>query len=182
MGSECGMANEDWESRFREVYQRALDNYEDAPDSIVPEDIVGEEDVRFLAGIGCSAQELYDFVEDYSTAGEPSLDEVVAVTAIRRDYFLTEQGGKPAAGPWGAAQFPWPGASLGEFRWLPRILAKARAKLRGQLPADLMYGCGGDRNFLRGVGLGAAEFLRMVREAGDDDAKVLEAVKRRVRG
>ena len=29
--------------------------------------------------------------------------------------------------------------------WLPRILVKARLKLRGEMPADLMYGCGGDR-------------------------------------
>ncbi len=172
------MANDAWEQQFRDVYRRALEAYEQDPD-IGPEGIVGGEDLVFLAGIGCSAQELYDFVEDYSAAREPDLEEVVAVTRIRREYFLNEQGGKAAERPWGAERFPWPGASLGGFRWLPRITAKARAKLRGQLPPELMYGCGGDRSFLRGANYGIAEFLELVREAGDDDARIAEAVRKR---
>ncbi|MCX6865247.1 MAG: DUF5069 domain-containing protein [Verrucomicrobia bacterium] len=56
---------------------------------------------------------------------------------------------------------------------LPRILAKARAKLRGELDPDLMFGCGGDRRFLEKHGdIHPADFLRRVWAAGNDDGKL----------
>jgi hypothetical protein len=62
--------------------------------------------------------------------------------------------------------------------WLPRLIVKARLKLRGEMPPDLMYGCGGDRPFLRRMGLTLSGFLELVRDCGDDDATIVEAVKR----
>ena len=62
--------------------------------------------------------------------------------------------------------------------WLPRLIAKARAKLRGEMPGELMYGCGGDRAFLRRVNIHPADFLREVWSARDDDEKIIEYVKR----
>ena len=67
------------------------------------------------------------------------------------------------------------------IRWLPRIIQKARAKLRGEMPPELMYGCGGDRPFLEGVHFGLAEFLRLVWESGDDTRRVVDEVVRRAR-
>ena len=66
--------------------------------------------------------------------------------------------------------------------WLPRLIVKARAKLRGEMPPELMYGCGGDRPFLRGVNIHLADFLRVVWAAGEDDRRVVEHVKRTMRG
>jgi hypothetical protein len=58
--------------------------------------------------------------------------------------------------------------------YLPRILAKAKAKLRGELDPDLMFGCGGDRAFLaRSGGLHLADFLRQVWAADGDDGKIV---------
>ena len=45
-------------------------------------------------------------------------------------------------------QLPAKAAQVDGIAWLPRIIAKARAKLRGEMPPDLMYDCGGDRDFL----------------------------------
>ena len=60
------------------------------------------------------------------------------------------------------------------MRYLPRILKKARHKLRGELDPDIMFGCGGDRNFLSSHGdIHPADFLRNVWAAGDDDAKIV---------
>ncbi len=57
--------------------------------------------------------------------------------------------------------------------YLPRILAKARAKLRGELDSDLMFGCGGDRRFLKNHGdIHPADFLRQVWAAKEDDQKL----------
>ena len=53
--------------------------------------------------------------------------------------------------------------------WLPRLIPKARAKLRGELPPSLMFCCGGDRRFFRERGILPAEFLNLVwRESADE--------------
>jgi len=46
--------------------------------------------------------------------------------------------------------------------WLPRLIPKAKAKLRGELPASLMYSCGGDRNFFKEHAIQSSEFLSLV--------------------
>ncbi len=62
--------------------------------------------------------------------------------------------------------------------YLPRILAKGRAKLRGELDPDLMFGCGGDRRFFKNHGdIHPADFLRHVWAAGDNDQKVADWIK-----
>jgi len=63
------------------------------------------------------------------------------------------------------------------IEWLPRIIEKARLKLRGEMPADLMYGCGGDRPFLRRMKMTLPEFLKLVWESGPDDRRIVNAVK-----
>ena len=42
-----------------------------------------------------------------------------------------------------------------------------------------MYGCGGDRPFLRNMNIELAEFLRLVWSAGNDDRQIVEYVKKR---
>lgn len=141
--------------------------------------LFGPDEVEFLRSIGCTAQELYDFVEDWCELGEPSPDIAVKLAAIRRNYFLTEQNGEHNGRPIPEGGFPARDAELGGFRWLPRIIAKARAKLRGQLPPDLMYSCGGDRDFLRQVRIDPVEFLRLVWSAKNNDQRILEFVRER---
>ena len=58
-----------------------------------------------------------------------------------------------------------------------RIIEKARAKLRGEMPDELMFCCGGDRAFLRKIDLHPADFLREVWAAGDDTQRVVRYVK-----
>ena len=61
--------------------------------------------------------------------------------------------------------------------WLPRLIVKARAKLAGELPPDLMYGCGGDRPFLRERNSSLIDFLRVTLDAGDDDRTIIDYIK-----
>ena len=63
------------------------------------------------------------------------------------------------------------------FAWLPRQIVKARAKLRGEMPAELMYCCGGDRAFFKKVNIDPSDFLRVVWAAREDDHKIIEYVK-----
>ena len=71
-------------------------------------------------------------------------------------------------------EVPTFGEELKGMPYLPRLLAKGRAKLRGELDPDLMFGCGGDRNFLKKHGdLHPADFLRHLWASGDNDEKVV---------
>ena len=128
----------------------------------------------FLAGIGCQPREFFDFIEDYCDGGDPTPGTVLLLAAARRDYFLTIQHGKKSTAVLQPGDLPSKDdTSLGGIRWLARIMTKARAKLRGELHPDIMYCCGGDRSFLEQHGVHAADFLRAVWAAGEDDQKLL---------
>ena len=167
----------DWLSQLRDVYDQAVRRYEQ--DQREPEEVIGHEALTFLDSIGTSAQELYDFVEDWVEDGEPDFETVAAVTNVRRTYFLTVQEGKSSNEVIPSATLPSGYATLGGYRWLPRIIAKARAKLRGELAPDIMFGCGADRPFLRSVNMEPAEFLQTVWDAGTDDDAILDAVQKK---
>jgi hypothetical protein len=77
-----------------------------------------------------------------------------------------------------SATLPAKTAEVDGIAWLPRIIAKARLKLRGELPPDLMYGCAGDRPFLQKMNLDLPRFLKLVWECGDDTRRIVEAVKK----
>ncbi len=165
----------DWATTFQQVYDCTVIRYRAGARD--PATSFPEEDAKFLASIGCSPRELHDFVEDWCDDKVPTFETVLRITTIQRDYFLHELKGHPAATKANSSSFPEREAELGGHRWLPRIIAKARAKLRGELPQDLMYSCGADRQFLTSTGLKAPEFLETVRNAGDDDQKILEYVQ-----
>jgi len=83
---------QDWLSQLRDVYEQAVHRFEQGRRG--PERVVGHEALAFLDSIGTSAQELYDFVEDWVEDGEPDFETVAAMTNVRRAYFLTVQEGK----------------------------------------------------------------------------------------
>ena len=68
-------------------------------------------------------------------------------------------------------------AQFGGVVWLPRIIEKAKGRLRGELPNELMYCCGGDRRFFRTHDLHPADFLRYVWAAKGNQDKILAYVK-----
>ncbi len=169
-----------WATGFKEVYDSAVEKYQAGDRGA--ENLVTSEEARFLSSIGGTAQELYDFVEDWVEAGEPSFNVVLRITAVRREYFVKEQHSQPSAHRISMNAVPPKDATLGGFVWLPRIIAKAKAKLRGEMPPELMYSCGADRRFLKSIGADPADFLRAIWEAGDDDQRVLDYVKEKAKG
>lgn len=171
-----GLRTDDWAADFHNVYERATVKFNEGVRR--PEEVVDRSEVEFLAAIGCSAQELFDFVEDGCRMGEPSFETVLLITSVRRDYFLYVQNGEPSGRVILMEDLPSKEAKLGGYVWLPRIIVKGRAKLRGEMPAELMYGCGGDRPFLKSVNIHPADFLREIWAAGEDDERVLRFVER----
>lgn len=169
------MSDYTWETTFLDLFHRVLKSYGsgkfDWDRGYTPED------VDFLRSIGYQRREFFDFVEDYADSGDPSPASAVLIASVRRDYFRTIQKGALSDRRVNASDLPSRGAELGGFPWLPRIIVKAEAKLRGELDPDLMYGCGGDRAFLREHDIHPADFLRMVWAARGDQQKVLEFLK-----
>lgn len=168
------MQNYLWAERFKQIYDAGVLRYNNGTQNAT--EIFSKEEVEFLASIGCTAQELFDFVEDFCRANEPAYSDVLLVTAVRRDYFLNVQQGKPSGHVIDSDKLPAKSAALGGIPWLPRIIEKAQAKLRGEMPPELMYGCGGDRPFLRGVNIHLADFLRHTWQVDGDEQKILAYV------
>ena len=59
---------------------------------------------------------------------------------------------------------------------LPRIIPKARAKLKGELSDCTMFCCGGDRNFFRRFDIHPVEFLRVVKRSKEEDQIIIDWV------
>ncbi len=169
------MNDDDWKLEFRKVWERGSAAWEAGRKSA--RTMFTPEDVAFLAGIGCTAQELFDFVDDSLGYGDFDFETVLAVTAIRRAYFREVMQGKPTGRVVPMSALPAKSAEVDGIAWLPRLIAKARVKLRGEMNPDLMYGCAGDRPFLRKHGLTLPGFLQLVWDKGDDDRAIVDAVK-----
>jgi hypothetical protein len=80
-----------------------------------------------------------------------------------------------------STKLPAKDSEIEGIRWLPRIIPKARAKLRGELPPETMFCCGGDRHFFHHNNIHPSEFLGIVRRAGEDDQKIIDWVVQRVK-
>jgi hypothetical protein len=168
--------NDDWKLEFRKVWERGITAWKAGRKSA--RTMFDAEDVAFLAGIGCTAQELFDFVDDSLSYDDLDFETVLAVTAIRREYFLDVMHGKPTGRVVPMSELPAKSADVDGIAWLPRLIAKARIKLRGELDTNLMYGCAGDRPFLRSHRMTLPQFLQLVRDKGDDDRAIVDAVKK----
>lgn len=162
-----------WNDIFLALFDRCVAEFRSG--NIDFESYYKPDDLSFLAGIGCKPREFFDFVEDFCGEGEPSVSTALLVAAARRDYFLAIQKGIPSGDSLTADGLPTFGDEFKGIPYLPRILAKGRAKLRGELDPDLMFGCGGDRHFLRNQGnIHMADFLRHLWAAGSDDEKITD--------
>lgn len=171
--NERGMT---WNEEFLQLFDRCVAAYRSGNRDF--ESYYTPADLEFLAGIGHKTREFFDFVEDFCEEGEPAISTALLVAAVRRDYFIAIQNRTSSSRVLTRDDVPTFGEDLDGVPYLPRILAKARAKLRGELDPDLMFGCGGDRNFLRkNGGIHPADFLRNVWAAGEDDAKIASWVK-----
>lgn len=170
-------SNYNWQDTFLELYDRCIAEYRKGNEDF--SSYYTADDLAFLASIGYKPRELFDFVEDAVDMGEPSRETALLVAAVRRDFLDTVQEGKTSSKEVTNGDLPARDSELDGFIWLPRIITKARAKLHGELHPDVMFGCGGDRNFLKQHDIHPADFLRAVWAARDDDAKIASYVRSR---
>ncbi|MEI6323101.1 MAG: hypothetical protein WCP60_08380 [bacterium] len=165
-----------WTQQLRPIYDKAVELYRGGNRDL--ETYFTVEEKTFLASIGVRPINLYDYAEDMVGYGEPDWNTVLLIIAARRDYFLYHQHGVTASSVTEAAELPPKTEELEGIPWLPRIIAKANCFLKGGLCHEIMYGCGGDRRFLKEHDLHPADFLRSIWASGGDKGKVLTFVRR----
>lgn len=164
-----------WDITFMALFEKCLTKYK-AGDK----DFSGyydEQEISFLQSIGYKPREFFDFVEDYADAGVPAPSTALLIAAVRRDYFMVVQKSQPSPYELDRKDLPSFNSELDGVIYLPRIIKKARGKLKGELDPDIMFSCGGDRKFLKRYAIHPADFLRKVWAAGDDDRKIVDFVK-----
>lgn len=171
------MNHYDYQSTLKRIWTEAVALYESGnrePDSYFNEDTLAE-----LASIGLNTMDVYDYAEDYVSGGEPDFETFLMVCEARRDYFFVEQDGTSSDTVLDSSSLPPKTDEVRGIVWLPRIMPKALAKLRGELPPETMYGCGGDRRFFKENKIHPAEFLRATWAYQEDTDKLIDWVEAR---
>lgn len=169
------MQHYEYQKTLKLIWESAVAKYRDEgnrdPDTYFDEATLAE-----LASIGLNKMDVYDYAEDFVSSEEPDFETFLMVCEARRDYFLTVQEGKPSDQVLDSATLPPKDTKVKGIVWLPRIIPKAIAKLKGELPPETMYGCGGDRRFLKENNIHPAEFLRATWAYMDDESKLIDWV------
>jgi len=139
------------------------------------------DDLPFLHSIGLKKMDIFDYVEDWICEGTPDLATFVLIHDLRKDFFIEEQKGIHSQKKLDSKDLPGKYEEIEGITWLPRIIPKARAKLRGELPSETMFCCGGDRAFFQKNDIHPAEFLRIVKKAGNEDEIIIKWVIQRIK-
>jgi hypothetical protein len=168
-------------TQFKALYDKAVSLY--AAGKQGADTFFNADEKAFLAANGITPQHVYDYAEDHNGyGGEPGFEQALGIELVRRDYFLNAQNGRASSTVLDEGKLPAKADAVRGIAWLPRLLPKARAKLRGELPASLMYCCGGDRRFFKEHDILPQEFLNLVWRHENDDAAIVDWVVRRSGG
>jgi hypothetical protein len=111
------MTDSSWQRTFSDSFNRAVEKYRAGHQKAA--DLVDAEGVKFLASIGYTEQEFFDFVEDFAKGGEPTLETALAIAAVRREYFLEEQKGRATPQRVSVENLPSKDATVEGIGWLP---------------------------------------------------------------
>ncbi len=171
------MKHYDYQDRFKELYDKSVQRFRAGETDASK--WFDEDEQAFIAANGWRLQDFFDYAEDNVGPGEPSYEIAQSIEQVRRDYFLHMQNGVPSANKLSPDELPPKPAALDGIEWLPRIIAKAKGKITGELCDDIMYSCGGDRKFLKTHDIHPAEFLRVVWANMENDQGIIDFVKKR---
>ena len=142
-----------------------------------PSQILSASDLEVLARFGVSPQSLYDAVDDLACYGEPGKEVFLELAQMRADYFLKTLQGHLSSRIVAESELPLKSTEFDGLPWLLRIIRKAQCFLEGSLCDDIMYGCAGDRAFLKKFRSTLPAFLAVVRDSRGDAAEVLHFLR-----
>ncbi|MEM1222638.1 MAG: DUF5069 domain-containing protein [Verrucomicrobiota bacterium] len=171
------MNHYNYQKRLKEIWRQAVSLYEAGnrdPETYFDSEVLGD-----LNSIGLNVMDVYDYAEDYISSKDPDFETFLMICEARRDYFFAEQEGIPSQKILDTSKIPAKTDDIRGIVWLPRIIPKALAKLKGELPSDTMYCCGGDRRFFKTNQIHPAEFLRAAWAWQDTPEKLVDWVEAR---
>ncbi|HEX4140938.1 MAG TPA: hypothetical protein VHY09_11360 [Candidatus Methylacidiphilales bacterium] len=168
------MKHYDFPQHFAQLYDKAVALY--AKGQRGASTYFDKDEAAWLASNGITPQHIYDYAEDANNGGEPGFGHAVLIESARHNYFINVQHGKPSGVVLDEAKLPAKTDKAKGIEWLPRIIPKAKAKLRGELPDSLMYCCGGDRRFFKAHDILPSELLGAIWRNIDNDAAVVDWV------
>jgi len=171
------MEHYEFHKRLKAIHEKAVAKY--AAGEREADAYFDESETAFLQSIGATPVEMYDFAEDWVSEREPDWESFLLIQTIRRDFFLLEQGGEPSGNRLPMSDYPEKDDEADGIPWLPRLILKAKSKLRGEMPVDLMYCCGGDRDFFRTHDIHPSEFLHLTWRNIDNDRTIIDWVLQR---
>ena len=171
------MKNYDFTKNFRELFTKAVGLY--ASGQRGADTFFTATETTWLVANGLTPQHMYDYAEDQNDSGEPGYDNALTIEFVRRAYFIEKQRGRASTAVIDEAKLPAKNAAARGIEWLPRIIPKAKAKLRGELPVSLMFCCGGDRKFFKTHDILPSEFLSVVWNHENDDNAIIDWVAAR---
>jgi hypothetical protein len=160
---------------FHALYDKAVAAFSHGV--LNPDKLFDPAEVVWIKANGLSVQNFFDYAEDHIGSGEPGYEHALSIELIRRDYFLNIQNARPTGRTVDPSYWPAKDAAIDGIVWLPRIIPKVRAKLLGELPTTMMYGCGGDRRFFKTHDILPAEFLSLAWRYPTDDQGIINWVK-----
>ena len=167
----------EWKQQFTQLYQKCIQRYQSTA-SQDWDSYYDDDELKFINSLGCQPRELFDYVEDFVDEGAPSQEIPLAIAEIRKRYFQENQNSQASKKRILPQELPGFGEKLEGIAYLPRIMKKAEGKLKGELDPDIMFGCGGDRHFLRKNGeIQESEFLLKIWENLDDLSVIPQWIK-----
>lgn len=172
----------EWNDRFMTLFRDGVERYLQNPRTPADRFFLPEE-AEFLASIGYREAEMHGYLQEYAQQGAPSPSTALLIAAMRRSYFVVSQRGISGnAAPVTAKDLPAEGDDFQEIPYLPRIIAKAAAKMYGTLDPTIMYGDEKDRRFLKEHGdIHPADFLYWTWMNRGDRQKMVSAVLNAIR-
>lgn len=171
------MPSYQFQQTFQAICDKAVELYEKGGRNVST--YFDGQNLEFIRSIGAAPIDFYDFAEDFCTHGEPDFATFLLIQNARKDYFFHEQDGQFSLHTINEEDLPAREDEAEGIAWLPRIIQKAEAKLKGELPTSLMYCCGGDRKFLQSIDLHPAEFLALVRKHMGDRETIIDLIAKR---
>lgn len=171
------MKHYNYQETFKKLYEKSVELYRSG--NTDKGTWFDDAELAFIAENGWRVQDFFDYGEDQVHGGEPSYEIAQSIEQARRDFFLHMQNGKASPNRIEASSLTPKPEALDGIPWLPRIIEKAKGKLQGELSDEIMYCCGGDRNFLSTHDIHPAEFLRLVWANMDDTPAIVAFVKNR---
>ena len=158
------------------VFRNAVARFHEHP-GMTAERLFLPDECQFFTEIGHNPGEVFDYVKDYATLGDPAPNTILLIAAARRSFFVNNQRGISGnAQPVTEEDLPSETDDFQGITYLPRIMRKAEAKLHGTLGAGLMFYCAKDRTFLREIDIHPIDFLQLVLNAHGDRQKVVTAI------